>query len=303
MKMTLTFFIHLEEFRDLSVPEWNFRKILEFKLSSLLRQQHIYWKQRGSIKWVTLGDARIKFFHANSSIKMRRSLITALEDSDGNLVTRHNAKAELIWNSFKERLGITSFQGMCFNLSSLIQADNDLSSLVVPFAKEEIDSVVKHLPSDKSPGPDGFNTNFFKRCWPIIYQDFYNLCVAFHNDSVCLQSLNGSHITLIPKHDNAIKVSDFRPISLLNTSVKILTKLLANRPQSIMPRLIHKNQYGFIKARTIQDCLAWSLEYLHMCHQTRREIIILMLDFEKAFDKVEHELMLQIMQQKGFPQR
>jgi len=147
---------------------------------------------------------------------------------------------------------------MNFNLPALIHADPDLSSLVTPFSNEEVDSVIRHLPSDKALGPNGFNTDFLKKCWPIICQDFYNLCSAFHNDSICLQSLNGSNITLIPKHDNAIKVSDFRPISLLNTSIKILTKLLANRLQLVMPRLIHKNQYGFIKARSIQDCLAWS---------------------------------------------
>lgn len=141
---------------------------IEHKLSSLLRQQHIYWKQRGSIKWETLGDASTKNFHANASIKYRRNLITSLEDSDGNPVTEHNAKAELIWDAFKERLGVSSFQGMNFNLPTLILANHDLSPLVAPFSREEIDSVARHLPYDKALGPDGFNTDFLKKCWSVI---------------------------------------------------------------------------------------------------------------------------------------
>ena len=82
--------------------------------------------------------------------------------------------------------------------------------------------------------------------------------------------------------------------------MKIITKLLANRLHSVIQTLIHKNQYGFIQSRTVQDCVAWALEYLHLCRKSNKQLLILKLDFEKAFDKVEHSAMLNIMQHKDF---
>ena len=147
---------------------------------------------------------------------------------------------------------------------------DDLQWLDSPFTKQEIDSIIAALPSDKSPGPDGFNTNFIKKCWHINSQDFYDLCEQFYQEDVCLRSINGSFIVLVPKKENPQSVRDFRPISLLNNSIKIITKLLANRLQTVMTSLVHKNQYGFIRGRTIQDCLAWAYEYIHLCHTSKK---------------------------------
>jgi hypothetical protein len=132
-------------------------------------------------------------------------------------------------------------------MQSLIQPAKHLEGLVDTFSHEEVDNIVKSLDTIKSLGPDGFNTDFMKKCWEVIKHDFYELCMAFYNQNLCLQSINGSYITLAPKVDNPSKVSDYRPISLLNSSIKVLTKLLANRLQSVTLRVIHENQYGFLK--------------------------------------------------------
>jgi hypothetical protein len=139
---------------------------------------------------------------------------------------------------------------MLYDLNQLME-QHDLQELVAPFTTKEVDAIIKDLPNDKAPGPDGFNGHFFKKGWSLIKYDIYRLCRELYDHRADLSSINYSYITLVPKKTNPEKVSDFRPISLLNSSMKLLTKILSNRLQKVILKVVHRNQYGFIQGRTI----------------------------------------------------
>jgi hypothetical protein len=154
-KVILPFLDTLEEFRDLALEKWNFRKIVLEHLENLLEQQRQYWKQSGRIKWDVLGDENTEFFHSTATINHNINAITMLKDSNGLERYQHEDKATIIWEAFKERLGTLEYTQMHFNLDELTESVPHLEHPVEPFSKEEIDNIVANMLSESHQGQMG----------------------------------------------------------------------------------------------------------------------------------------------------
>jgi hypothetical protein len=98
----------LEEERELSSPEFNFRNIVKVHLKRLLQIQYDYWEKRCTIRWVQLSGENTKFFHAKATERYMHNVIAEIKGEDGTTLIDHNQKAAAFWQSFKNRMGVSN---------------------------------------------------------------------------------------------------------------------------------------------------------------------------------------------------
>jgi len=168
---------------------------------------------------------------------------------------------------------------------------------------EEIKNVVFSMEKNTAPGPDHIPVEFFQTCWEIIKQDLMFMFEDFENLSLDIGRLNYGTITLLPKIKEANKIKQYRPICLLNVVYKIFTKTLMLRLEKILERMLNRCQTAFLKGRNIMEGVLSLHEILHDTKVKKKGGLILKLDFEKAYDKLNWEFLLDGLTQRGFPQK
>lgn len=173
--IVLYFLDLIEELRALSLFEWNFREIVKKHLLKLFQFRRSYWKKRCTSRWMQLGEENTKFFHAMATERFRHNLIAQI-NSNGSVFSAHHEKASLFYDAFQSRMGVSTFPGMNFELSVLIPTNADLESLVDPFFTIEMDDLVKRIPIDKAPRPDGFNGFFYQKLLAYYFPGFLQTC-------------------------------------------------------------------------------------------------------------------------------
>ena len=152
---------------------------------------------------------------------------------------------------------------------------------------DEVKRTVWDCGTNKSPGPDGFSFEFYRKHWTTIVEDVFQVVRDFFVNGHFPRGCNSSFIALIPKIQYAKFVKDFRPISLIRSVYKIIAKILANRLCLVLPYLISDVQSAFVSNRQILDGPFILNELLSWCKFKKSKGMIFKVDFEKAFDSVK----------------
>lgn len=172
-----------------------------------------------------------------------------------------------------------------------------------PFSLPEIEAALHSMESSKAPGPDGINGGVIKSLWNEVKGDYLQLFSDFYENGSLPKGISSSFIVLIPKIQNPISLSDFRPISLMNISPKLLSKVLAIRLKKVMGYMVSDDQSAFIKNRQMSDCIIITTEVFTALKAKKCRGVIMKLDFAKAFNTVNWNFVFHVLQMMNFDER
>ncbi|PNX99941.1 cysteine-rich receptor-like protein kinase, partial [Trifolium pratense] len=256
--------------------------------------------QKSRTKWIQEGDANSRFFHSSIKGRRRRNQIVKIKKEavwlEGVEAIKQETKDHFSKHLSEEWSSRPFLQGI--NFKSLSNEDNDL--LLAPFDESEVKDTIWSCDGNKSPGPDGFNLNFFKACWVIVKFDVMNFLEEFHAKARLPKAVTASFLTLIPKKDHPQDLFDFRPICLIGSLYKILSKILANRLKRVLGKLISNGQSAFLPHRQIFDGVVVLNEVIDLAKRRKDKCMFFKVDFERAYDSVSWGFLDRMMTLMGF---
>jgi hypothetical protein len=207
--------------------------------------------QRAKKQWIKDGDRNTTFFH-RAIIKRRRNTIVSVKDENNILQFMPDKISNTFVNYFRSIFASTQTNiGRPSIHTNQPQETHDYTYSIPD--EQEILETLKDMKRNASPGPDGFNVEFYIATWSWIGPDVVQLVRSFFQSGIMPAHINDTHIALIPKKLVPIVPADYRPISLCNVIYKLIAKCIANRLKPHLPDYIHPSQQAFIEGRRISS--------------------------------------------------
>ncbi len=264
---------------------------------------------RAKVRWHDEGETNSRYFFGLEKRNNDNKCVKKLQLEDGSIITKQEDILKTERDYYKKLYTsknldpnnplVDTFLGNS-DLPKLGEAEQTICEGLV--TEQECRNALKTFQNFKSPGNDGLTPEFYKYFWPAISSTLVTAYNEAYNEGSLATSQRQAVITLLDKNKNRLLLKNWRPISLLNTDFKILSKTIANRLVKVIPSIIHSNQTGYIKGRTISDNIRTVYDVMKITQQKDIPGILACVDFEKAFDSIEWNYLIKTLETFNFGQ-
>uniref|UniRef100_A0A3B3WIQ9 Reverse transcriptase domain-containing protein n=1 Tax=Poecilia mexicana TaxID=48701 RepID=A0A3B3WIQ9_9TELE len=274
------------------------------ELQSNIQKKLLFLKQ----SYYEISPKSSKFLAYRLKKQQEERTIYKIKEPTTNKVTYKNIEIRKSFEKYyqklyalKEQDGLEKTNALLNGLLLPTVSNEQNEILTKNITIQEIEKAINKLKPNKSPGPDGFNADWYKiylkDLSPVLLRTFNWVL----NGGQIPPSWKETMITVIPKEGkDRLDCSNYRPISLLNQDYKIFTSILAKRLELILPGIINLDQTGFIKNRRTRDNIRRTLNVINHIKKTDKQAIILGLDAQKAFDTVDWSFLFIVLSKFNF---
>ena len=241
-------------------------------------------------------------------ITQKDNVILALKDTQG-IAHKENPKILEIaknfysdlYNDTPDSVEIETQQNKILENLQTSLTDSEQLEISQPVTEIELTSTLKKMARNKSPGEDGLPAEFYQVFWAKLAFHFHELVTSIHSSKELSMSQKCGIISLIYKKGDKEDIKNYRPIALLNVDIKIITAVLTSRINKVAGNLIHPNQTA-IKGRQITANIRLILDIIYSLENGKHPAFIILLDQEKAFDKLKWSFIFKVLKKLNFPE-
>ena len=277
---------------------------LETNLKFVNLKQQKSHQIRSRAKWIEEGEKPSRFFLKLLRHRVQKNRVSCIFNSSGTEVTTQSDIEQAHFDFYSELykndpVDLEIQQAFLANLTEQLTTEQK-KLCDEPLLRDEISNALFTLANNKTPGSDGLPKEFYIKFWDLlapILLDLYNFSFEKGSFSPTMQK---SITRLLYKKDDQRDLKNWRPISLLNVDYKICSKALALRLSKVLSTIIHPDQTCSVPGRSIFDNLLLLRDILDYVNVTNEPGILLNLDQEKAFDRVDRHFLLNTLSRFGF---
>ena len=252
---------------------------------------------RSKINWNLESDRNTAFFLNLEKSKQESNSIKELNTPKGII-----RKTEDILEYAREFYSELYTQGN-INYDKEEEILNLINNKITDFEREscdnditinELTNALNNMNRNKSPGIDGLTVEFNIIFWDQLKQMFHRVVISILKEEHLTRSMKKSVISLSIRKKDKTNLKNFRPISVLNVDYKIISKALANRLKVVMSSIISPEQ-SCVPGRDIVDDIMSVRDVIDLVTLNNKEGFLIKLDQEKAFDRVSHSFMFNVL--------